>query len=105
MSEHAYAMLLGVGIPASLLFSGSLVLLARGRSFSSLLQVVGAGCMVLVVLTHIAEALQLFHSMQWGLETSVGHFLDFGSAVLALTLFPVGYFLHALKWRSTQQLL
>ncbi len=27
--------------------------------------------------------------MNWGDEHSVGHYLDFGSAVLGLTLFPV----------------
>jgi len=50
----------------------------------------------MVVLTHVSEALRLFHWMDWGLEDSVGHYLDFGSAVLGLTLFPVGYLLHAL---------
>src|SRR6266705_3327606 len=30
---------------------------------------------------------------------SVGHYLDLGSAVLGLTLFPIGYLLHALTKR------
>jgi hypothetical protein len=102
MSEHSNAILVGAGIPTSLLISGSLVLFARRRSFSSFLQVFGvfgAGGLMLVVLTHAAETFHLFPFMQWGLEDSLGHYLDFGSAVLGLTLFPVGYFLHAMKMR------
>jgi hypothetical protein len=50
----------------------------------------------MVVLTHVSEALQLFPWMHWGSEHSVGHYLDFTSAVLGLTLFPVGYLFHAI---------
>ena len=35
--------------------------------------------------------------MDWGQEHSIGHYLDFWSAVLGLSLFPIGYLLHALK--------
>ena len=83
-------------VPASMLFSGSIVLFLKGKSLSSLLQLLGAGCLVVVALTHVSEALRLFPWMHWGLEHSVGHYLDFWSAVLGLTLFPVGYLLHAL---------
>jgi hypothetical protein len=83
-------------LPASMLFSGSLVLILRGKAASSFLQLLGAGCLVLVVLTHVFEALHLFPWMHWGLEHSAGHYLDFSSAVLGLTLFPIGYLLHAL---------
>jgi hypothetical protein len=38
--------------------------------------------------------------MHWGLEHSLGHYLDFWSAVLGLTLFPIGYLLHALTKRT-----
>lgn len=34
------------------------------------------------------------------LEHSVGHYLDLWGAVLGLTLFPIGYLLHALKWHA-----
>ncbi len=83
-------------LPACMLFSGSVVLFFRGKTVCSFLQVLGAGCLVLVVFTHISEALHLFPWMHWGLERSVGHYLDFWSAVLGLTLFPIGYLLHAL---------
>jgi hypothetical protein len=87
-------------LPAGMLFSGSMVLFLAGKTLGSFLQLLGAGCLVLVVLTHLAEALHLFPWMHWGLEHSVGHYLDFWSAVLGLTLFPVGYLLHALTRRA-----
>jgi len=85
-------------VPASMLFSGSIALFFREWEWTlcSFLQLVGAGCLVVVVLTHISEALQLFPWMHWGLERSVGHYLDFWSALLGLTLFPLGYLLDAL---------
>jgi hypothetical protein len=84
-------------VPACMLFSGSVVLFFRGKSVCSLLQLLGAGCLVVVVLTHVCEALYLFPWMHWGLEQGVGHYLDFWGAVLGLTLFPVGYLFHALR--------
>ena len=86
-------------LPASMLFSGSAVLFFREKSMSTFLQLLGAGCVVLVVLTHVCEALSLFPWMQWGLEHSVGHYVDLWSAVLGLTLFPIGFLLHALRKR------
>jgi hypothetical protein len=82
--------------PACVLFSDSVVLFLRGKTAGSCLQLLGAGCLVVVVLTHIAEALQLFSWMHWGDEHSAGHYLDLSSAVLGLTLFPIGYLLYAL---------
>jgi hypothetical protein len=86
-------------LPAGMLFSGSVVLFSRGKSVGSFLQLLGTGCLVVVVLTHISEALHLFPWMHWGLEHSAGHYLDFSAAVLGLTSFPIGYLLHALTER------
>jgi hypothetical protein len=97
MDGNSYLPLLGVGIAAGMLFCGALVLFGRERSVSTFLQLIGAGCLIIVVLTHVAEALRLFPSMQWGLPHSLGHYVDFGSAVLTLALFPVGYLSHALS--------
>jgi hypothetical protein len=82
-----------------MLFCGSVLLFLRRRAFNSFLQVIGAGALVMVVLAHIAEALDAFPLMQWGAENSTGHYLDLCSAVLGLTLFPVGYLLSALSAR------
>jgi hypothetical protein len=86
-------------VPASLMFSGSVILFCRGKSVWSLLQLVGAGCLVVIALCHVSEALHLFPWMHWGVKHSVGHYLDFWSAVLGLTLFPMGYLFHALTKR------
>jgi len=56
-------------VPASVLFVGSMVLRRRERTAGSFLQVLGAGCLVVVVLTHVSEALQLFPWMHWGLKS------------------------------------
>ena len=87
-------------LPASMLFSGSVVLFFRGKTVCSLLQLLGAGCLVVVVLTHVCEAVHLFPWMHWGLEQGVGHYLDFWRAVLGLTLFSIGYLFHALTKRQ-----
>src|SRR5216683_7887047 len=90
-------------LPAAVLFSGSAVLFFKGKSGCSLLQLLGAACLVVVVLTHVSEALHLFPWMHWGLEHSIGHYLDFGSAVLDLALFPLGYLLDVLTKRRAER--
>ena len=84
-------------LPASMLFSGSVILLFRVKTVCSLLQLLGAACLVVAVLTHVCEAVHLFPWMHWGLEHSVGHYLDFWSAIFGFTLFPIGYLFHALR--------
>lgn len=83
-------------LPVGMLFWGSVVLFSRGKSGRSFLQLVGTSCLMLVVLTHVSEALHLFPWMHWGAEHSVGHYVDFWSAVIGLTLFPIGYLLQTL---------
>jgi hypothetical protein len=95
MSLHAL-MLLGIAIPACLLFAGSVILLSKRRSLPSWLQLIGSAGLMMVVLTHFAEAFDLIPWMHWGAEDSAGHYLDLGSALMGLTLFPIGYLAHAL---------
>jgi len=64
-------------VPAGLLFAGSVIFFRKGKSAPSLLQLLGAGCLVVVPLTHVSEALQLFPWMQWGLEHSAGQLCRF----------------------------
>jgi hypothetical protein len=82
-------------VPSSMLLFGSAVLFSRRRAVSTFLQLLGAGALVFVVLVHISEGTSLFPWMNWGLEDSVGHYLDLGGAILALTSFPLGYLLCA----------
>ena len=83
-------------IPACLLLVSSAILLLRARTASALLQLVGAGLLPVVVLTHICEAFDLVPLMQWRLPDSAGHYLDLLSAVLGLALFSIGYLWHAI---------
>jgi hypothetical protein len=57
-------------VPTLVLFSGSAVLLSRTRTMAALLQLLGAACLVAVVLTHLCEAFDLFPWMGWGLPNS-----------------------------------
>src|SRR5215813_13755178 len=84
-------------VPVLMLFAGSLALFMKEKAVLSVLQMVGAGCLVIVVLAHVCEAIQLFPAMGWGLEHSPGHYLNLSGAVLGLTLFPVGYLLQMLR--------
>jgi hypothetical protein len=97
MNKHPYMMLLSAGIPVSVVLVGSAVSFARQRNLPSLLQLLGAGALMMVVLAHLAETFVLLPSMGWGLADSPGHYLDLGSAVLGLGLFPVGYLIDALR--------
>jgi len=55
------------------------------------LQLLGAVCVIIVVLTHTAEAFQIFPAMGWGLPNSAGHYLDLASAILGCALLLLGF--------------
>jgi hypothetical protein len=82
-------------LPVSLLLSGSVIMWLRGKTPYQLMQLLGAGCLVVVVLTHICEALHLLPGMHWGLQHSAGHYVDLVAAVLGVALFSGGYLLQA----------
>jgi hypothetical protein len=88
-------------VPVSILFAWSLSLFLRGKTVFTFLQVIGSGCLVVVLLAHICEALHLFSFMHWGSPHSAGHYLDISSVILGLALFPVGYLSYMLTKRYT----
>lgn len=92
--------LLAIGIPAFAIFFVSIVVFAREKAVWRFLQLTGAVCLLIVVLAHIAEAFHLIRWMHWGENDSLGHYLDLFSAILGLTLLPLGYLLHLLSRRS-----
>src|SRR5439155_21972875 len=65
-----------LALPVALLLGFSIVRVARARTLSALLQLLGAGCLIVVVLTHVAEALHILPSMGWGEPHSIGHYAD-----------------------------
>ena len=54
------------------------------------LLLLGFACLAIVIFTHVAEKLQLFPGMGWGLPDSPGHYLDLVSAVLGTMLLIAG---------------
>ena len=59
-------------------------------------QALGAGCMLMIAVVYLAEAVHLFPAMGWGREDSAGHHTEFLSALLGFILVSVGYLLRAL---------
>jgi hypothetical protein len=70
-------------VPASILFSGSSILFFRRKTLSSFLQLLGAGCLLAVVLTHVCEALDLLPLMYWGQRLSgVNYYFPSGNLIV-----------------------
>jgi hypothetical protein len=86
-------------VPVLVLLCGTAALYARTKSAPALVQTLGATCLIVVVLTHVCEALNLFPSMGWGTEGSVGHYIDLASAILGIALLLIGCLFYALRER------
>ena len=56
----------------------------------------GSACLLVVVLTHVAEAWHFLPSMGWGLPNSPGHYLDLFSAVSGIALLLLAWLM---RWR------
>jgi hypothetical protein len=69
----------------------------------SLLLPFGSTCLIVVVLTHVAEALHIFSSMGWGLPDSAGHYLDLVCAVLGSVLLSLGFLVKSLSRRRSHR--
>ena len=85
-------------VPTTLLTVGSFVVRVRRKDVWSVVQFFGSAFLVIVVLTHICEALAWFPSMGFGLPHSVGHYVDLSSAVLGVTLFLAGWWKTQALW-------
>ncbi len=92
-----------LGVPTVVLLTFSILRVAVTRSLSGVLQVPGTGCLLITVLTHVAEGWHLLPSMGWGAPHSVGHYVDLTSAVLGLTLL-VGAVLLTVLGKKTNEL-
>jgi hypothetical protein len=66
-------------------------MMARSRAMARILRLVGCACLLIVVLTHVAERWQILPGMGWGLPNSPGHYLDLFSALLGVALLTVAY--------------
>jgi len=77
-------------MPVLALLVYSLRTFVRTRTAWSLLLVGGSVCFVIVILTHIGEALHLFPAMGWGEPRSIGHYVDLTSAIGGIALLMLG---------------
>ena len=71
-----------------------------GCSTATRLLLLGAACLIVVVLTHMAEALQVFAFMGWGQPDSAGHYIDLASAIVGCTLLVAALVVVALDPRK-----
>ncbi len=60
----------------------------------------GLGCLIIVVLTHVAEAFHILPAMGWGQPNSVGHYTDLVSAILSCVLLPLGFLIAIVNRRK-----
>ena len=84
-------------ILVGILVAVSVAQVTRKRTPASFLGLFGAGCLVVVALTHVTEALRLFPRMQWGDPYSIGHYIDMTSAILGIALLLGGYVLQVYR--------
>jgi hypothetical protein len=83
-------------VPTGMLLVGSALQFSRRKGTAAIFQLIGAACLIVVVITHVCEALNWFPWMHWGHEHSVGHYVDLVAAIGGLSLFPIGYLFGAL---------
>ena len=55
-----------LSLPVFLIFAGAVMMFWRELALGTGLQVIGSGCLVIVVLVHVAEAFHLFPWMVGG---------------------------------------
>ena len=86
--------------PTMLLLLGTAALYVRTKAAAALVQTLGAACLLVVVLTHLCEVLNLLPIMGWGAQASIGHYIDLASAILGVALVTVGALIHAFSKRK-----
>jgi hypothetical protein len=90
-----------IGVPISMLFILAARRFATAPTVTNALTVLGAGSLVVMVLTHIAEALNLFRAMGWGRRHSVGHYLDLASVYAGIAFLVAAALCPLLRRKTT----
>jgi hypothetical protein len=80
------------------------IALVQEKNAPSFIQLLGAGCLIIVVLAHVAERFDVFPSMGWGLPETTGHYVDLVSAGAGLILLPAGYLLRKTREMTRSRL-
>ena len=84
-------------ILVGLLCASSTRVYRKKRTWSSAFQLAGACLLLVVVASHVCEALQLLPWIDWEATNSAGHYLDLVSAIAGLTLLSFGLLLRVFK--------
>ena len=84
------AALVVIGGLVALLVAVSAIRAIREPTPAAVLQLSGAGLLLVMVLTHFAEALSVLPQMGWGRPNTPGHYLDLVSAVAGMVLVVAG---------------
>ena len=84
------AALVAIGALVALLVAVSARRVIRESTSAAILQLSGAGLLLVMVLTHFAEALSVLPQMGWGRPNTPGHYLDLVSAVAGIVLVVAG---------------
>jgi hypothetical protein len=88
--------LLIIGSTAALLAAVSTTSVIRKPDPAGLVQLAGSVLLLIMMLTHVAEAFSLLPQMGWGRPGTPGHYLDLVSAVTGLALLVSGVSLRVL---------
>jgi len=83
-------------VATGMLLVGSALQFSRRKGTAAIFQLIGAACLMVVIIAHVCEALNWFPWMHWGLEHGVGHYVDLVAVIGGLSLFPTGYLFGAL---------
>jgi uncharacterized membrane protein len=73
-----------IGTPILILLVLSFLRFIHRPTVPGVFPALGAACLFVMVLTHIAEALRVFPAMGWGQRHSPGHYLDLISTFLGI---------------------
>ena len=90
-----------IGAPILLLLVLAARRVASAPTVTNVFTLLGACSLLVMVLTHIAEGLQLFPAMGWGQRHSVGHYLDLGSVYAGIAFLVAASLCPLLRRRST----
>ena len=64
---------------------------AKERTLATLVQLVGAVCLLVVLFAHLSEALRFLPVLGWGQPNTLGHCIDLACAITGVVLAAIGY--------------
>ena len=73
-----------IGAPILLLLVLSFLRFVRTPALTAAFPMLGAACLLVMVVSHVAEAQHFFPSMGWGERHSPGHYVDMTSTWLGI---------------------